>query len=858
MFDTTYSNDLDLFDLKQPSPKQIKMLNLVGNFEVNEKLLNSLSSNFNQLTKVKDDKTMLSDLKSDLSMSSLDDDIDWLDEQHLSLKQLSGTKITVQGSNMPKMLSLQLSEFNNVLPPSTFKSQLLQIVVDEFRRRVVPVNVWVNAFKNLSISMKKSDNPRFQDFTDIELFVGYNLGVGLSHERKVSKVVDWGVGDISRGKYQDLYYDAFNKQLASNDHFTNPFNDSRTANISLERFLMRVNLWMTDGSSRGMKVELTSQGERITSLAKKQALALGLNLEQLKEMCLVNNPDWDYYSATEKIEPGRKGRLIISAPLSLQMKMSYIEYCLGSLFSDSYGEINFLKNARNQFRNVSKLTNYTNFSNKWWLLQKGTHYFFPADATAFDQFVSRGEIELIFKYIRVAVMVRVDAGVIHQDCIEVMDAIIQTYFDIPVKVGDEVVGHWQHGVPSGIRWTTLLDSLINIVRFKTMVNLSSGDPIFGRINVPFITVQGDDMAMVMNRTIDSLRLLKMYELFNIPIHPYKNFISHTKMEFLRKIHVKGTQLAYPNRLITKFLFRLPENRGANDIRTLLQERTTSLVRLYSRFDNTKYPERIMKMVAYVLEIDVSLATKIVTSPSFLGGFGLLPSYSQIKLKGHHLADLFLWQPVRDIDADINLTGVYLQAVEHFSRALGLPVLTTNLKAGLLQALNPQRLPFQHTRFLHKKAEINTKFSINTKIMVDLFGKAYYKTWAVSRTLDIINLSDVVAHFRRTDNLDGLLNITDDSCHFFTTMMFDHCTTKLAWDWVEGKTPTLSFVHVGLNDVQRSLLSEYVFGTLFYKVLISHRHIGDGLFNSVLFLSWCYLQQNVDFLLSNNILTYCID
>lgn len=837
-----------LFDLGSPSDREIKILEKSGNFDLVDKILFKYSSRYKLLVEDLSIDVIFSNLRNDLLSS--EDKNDWLDTAHMNLKQLTGTKnIFKKFEKMPIMLQIQLSEYFNSAKITSEHLKLRSIIESVFLVKTISFEIWLSAFKRFSISVKKSSDfvDKFWYFTDLELLVGFNLDGGLSHDDKVVKVAAWCDGEISRNENR-LYYNVFSNMLKERLMSIKP----NLRPTTIDDYLLNVDSWMTDGSARGFRVPIEYEGKVLKSQSKKQAIAQGMNLVELKSIMMNESNFNNTYSATEKIEPGRKGRLIISAPVGQQLRMSYVEKNLGDLIKRAFPEINFLKNSRNQLFNANVLTVESGSSS---LKNK---VFFPADATSFDQFVSRGEIDSCLNVLHEMIDMFVSTNLLPKDVSEVMQLIKDNFFDIPVLVSQIPTLTWQHGLPSGVKWTALLGSLINIVRYLTIVEIPDGTP-FSKIKTDFITVQGDDMAIILSRLVDSMRILVQYERFNIPIHFLKNYISYTSIEFLRKVHYAGKQLAYPARLITKLCFRLPENSGSKDNLSLLQERTLSIFRLYCRNANSiNCYSRMVDLVSYVLQVNKTVAKTILSSPSFLGGLSFIEPDDTFTLKGHHLVKGYKWQIIEKELGDIIVGGIYKEAADYTNAKLNIGAGTRLMKNGLIQSLSPVIKPFMHRKFQDYEASINTKVSLQLKIHISLQKNTYWRSWMLSSHLSIPNLADVVDYYRRRGDRQAILDMTDVLVYDLAYELSIKARDDVFWPWVDNTLATVSFQIEGLNDVQRSLLTDLILSSFLSRWIKTHDNINIRDYNTILYIVWGYLRANISNILSKKWLLYCTD
>lgn len=774
---------------------------------------------------------------------------DWLDEQHMSLRQLNPVRNAYSNYNfMPVMLQRQLSLLEQMHGKDSRFKRVLKVIKDRFRVGCIPYKVWVKAFKDFGTSLKKFfTTDEFKYYTDLELLVGYNL-VGLSPEDKLVRVREWCFGEVDRGEFEALFYSQFDEisdNMLARTALTPYF-------MSFEEFINSVPLWMSDGSSRGKRLRYNDEGVQKVTKAKKPVIGLAYSTEELLGLCLGPSR-LDFYSATEKMEPGRKGRLIISAPITQQIRMSYVEYCLNDLFKKMLPDVTILKNSKNQqkyFESIMRLT-----------VKPGqSKIFFPADASAFDQNVSKREILTLLYNLRKLIFRLVNERRVHPDILIVIDLIIELFFDIPISIDGQVVGLWQHGMPSGIKWTALLDSWINCVRFKVVKKLNA-DSVFG----PIVTLEeaftGDDMSLIFARIIDALRVLMTYNLLNIEIHPNKNLLSLQFTEYLRKIYYDGKQYGYPNRMVTKFLFRLPENSGSPNNHSLIVERSYSLFRMFNRTDNVdKGLYYIHDMIKYVLNLDSVRAEKIMYSPNITGGLGLL-STKNFNWKKRDVECIIGWPKASQInDKGFPLSGVYSESVSEFSSRLGLGPVSSELRKSIYKAIDDSGDPYDaRTNVTVECIEYRIKLNVNTKMIISaISGAGRWRSWRSQVTFNPPNLPDILLALKRKDDIRALRSITSDDSMLLLDDLLIKSDRRFFWAWVKGDLEQLSFIATGTNEIQRNNLCSYVLSTLVSRVLSSHNLMSFDLYNKCLFVAYRYISENYEYWLREKFVKYCTD
>jgi hypothetical protein len=105
------------------------------------------------------------------------------------------------------------------------------------------------------------------------------------------------------------------------------------------------------------------------------------------------------------------------------------------------------------------------------------------------------------------------------------------------KGSDVVAGkyknEWNNGLPSGWRWTAVLDTIINIASFNVIKDITQSR-LGKNIHISNLYAQGDDVILA-TKTVDTAAcIMDTYEKLGYEVHPLKTFISRNRAEFLRR------------------------------------------------------------------------------------------------------------------------------------------------------------------------------------------------------------------------------------------------------------------------------------------------------------------------------------
>lgn len=766
-----------------------------------------------------------------------DNILSWDNDAHMKMKQLTRTKYLFDFAFMPTMLNNILSELYIIHSFNSKMVTLIRDIASVFRRGCPHVKDWIAVFKEFSINIKKNADhiENWYFYTDIELFTCYSLTYKLTAEEKTQKVLDWAHGYVDRGENEDEYYVIYEAvlraRMAKASHV--PFN------TSMSDFILSIGNWMTDGSSRGVRIEIEDgEGNVIKSNAKKQAIAMSMDLNTLIEK-VYQKQESETYSTAEKIEPGRKGRLIVSAPFEQQIRLSYCEQALLEPIRKVFPDIFFLLPPAAQYARLQALTE----------LSKKQKVFFPMDASSFDQFVSRREIEIVFD---VLIDFANDPSV-NPEVVYFLKLSKEAWFNTPVEVDKVRVSNWDHGVPSGVKWTALMDSIVNNVRWLACEQMLRKSE-WGAPEVENVQFQGDDMLIVLRRLVDTVLILDWYKKHNIPIAPNKNFIMFSGFEFLRKVYQRGETKAYVNRLLPKFIFRLPENKGAENLESMLRERIDSVCKIANRSNNPEYlSKKALLFVRHVLEMDTNLAKKVLMSPVILGGFALLdPTQSVCSSKMLRL----VW-PKSEKKVGVVLQNLYKQSVINSAKYVGFITGSKYLSKSVYNALVPSE------RFDTRKPVLKmilTEFACNLNIKMRIQERAIrtIPVFVFARWVMISNSEDVKTKLRSMNDISTLISLVEDNLKAFIPWFHRKVRPSLFWKWVTTGLERPSFVDSRLSPQTRSVISDAVYSTLMYRRMSTKEKIDEEDEYQINVLSYIYISKNVGYWVENKYVYISMD
>lgn len=138
---------------------------------------------------------------------------------------------------------------------------------------------------------------------------------------------------------------------------------------------------------------------------------------------------------------------------------------------------------------------------------------------------------------------------------------------------------WTNGLPSGLRITSLLGTLLNYASSSVASDLVRSYRLSGRdggsaeVRVLSKLCQGDDISVELSTVEEGDVLLTAMGALGYKVHPQKTYISRDRTEFLQRSFEPGSITGYLSRLFLGIRFRSP----------ILEPPLIRAERLFSRF-----------------------------------------------------------------------------------------------------------------------------------------------------------------------------------------------------------------------------------------------------------------------------------
>jgi hypothetical protein len=193
------------------------------------------------------------------------------------------------------------------------------------------------------------------------------------------------------------------------------------------------------------------------------------------------------------------------------------------------------------------------------------------------------------------------------------------------QIGDEVLLNGEtviNGVPSGWKWTALIDDLINLGEFLIAARLAN-------IQYRNLCVMGDDTRVQVPTYEAATALLNAYKHMDIEVNQKLAIVSSTCDEFLRVVteSAGGKKFSggYPVRILPSILYRKP---GSMALPTPEQEVEVVIgnwCKLMSRCQLDLSEEMIGDINQSLGRFGIGVdAREFIHTPRLLGGFSYLP------------------------------------------------------------------------------------------------------------------------------------------------------------------------------------------------------------------------------------------
>ncbi|UQS94391.1 MAG: putative poly-capsid protein [Corcyphos virus 2] len=370
-----------------------------------------------------------------------------------------------------------------------------------------------------------------------ELFFGY---VPYKDEKSmIPEVESWLTqfhrlgGPLGEDEYLELLYQEVSSFLQSEWHIPVEY-------LTAEEWC-KSGKWMEGKAGTGHKisVEIGQKKVRTRRMKPLEGVFHGDDDTRLE----LSKPCMEEMFVIQKSESG-KIRPVVKTGNCLNRKMNYLSEVLERGLYGSEASTLFAGEEGNEKIDLDLLA----------AVRDDSDWCVPLDQGAFDQHQSKKSIMVVFAAIFNHILPRIGSDEVSDVAAALWDSLNVKGAD--VHLGEVFSGRWVNGLPSGWRWTAVLDTLLNIGSFRVVVNLA-GEIRGKRVSIRHHYAQGDDVIFTCPSLGDIRAILTIYGGLGYEVHPAKTYISKNRAEFLRRSYEPWGITGYAARTVGGLRFRNP-------------------------------------------------------------------------------------------------------------------------------------------------------------------------------------------------------------------------------------------------------------------------------------------------------------
>jgi len=299
--------------------------------------------------------------------------------------------------------------------------------------------------------------------------------------------------------------------------------------------------WMEGKSGDGSTTVIDIDGKPVRS--RRMKTVEGINSTDTYIANELRTPHRERMQVMQKAESG-KIRPVVKTGNKVNRKMNYLSHVMEAGFAGSKASTLFAGTGGNEEIDNDIVASVRD--NSTWKV--------PLDQANFDKRQTRKSVAVVLKAIWDYILPRVTNT---PDILTVWSALWDSLF----KEGSDVISgefrsEWDNGLPSGWRWTAVLDTIINAASFKVIKKIVSAR--LGKdIEVGCLYAQGDDVIMSVRTVSIAAYIMDTYDKLGYEVHPLKTFISKNRAEFLRRSYEPAGVTGYIARSTVGIRFRNP-------------------------------------------------------------------------------------------------------------------------------------------------------------------------------------------------------------------------------------------------------------------------------------------------------------
>lgn len=362
--------------------------------------------------------------------------------------------------------------------------------------------------------------------------------------------------------------------------------------------------WMEGKAGTGKKMDVTIGQKRHRTRRMKplegvfssdQSIATELKVACREEMFIMQKSE------------GGKIRPVVKTGNCLNRKMNYLSDSIERGFFGSELSTLFAGERGNEKIDLDLIS----------AVRDDQDWCVPLDQGGFDQHQSKKSIMVVLASLFFHILPLIN----RKDIAEVAAALWDSLNNLGASA---ILGkdswEWVNGLPSGWRWTAMLDTILNISSFRVVQKLAS--QISGRaVGIRHFYAQGDDVIFTCSDLSHIRWIIHIYGEIGYEVHPQKTFISRHRAEFLRRSYEPWGITGYAARTISGLRFRnpiqeVPLSKGERLYSRLVQWHLASI-----RGCRTSEVASMLMEDCVQMGLDADKCGAYFLTPSALGGGG---------------------------------------------------------------------------------------------------------------------------------------------------------------------------------------------------------------------------------------------
>jgi len=334
---------------------------------------------------------------------------------------------------------------------------------------------------------------------------------------------------------EELFYEKFELAVDKVLDYRDKVLDTTNV-IPIEEWVLNRTNWAKTGSAVSAEKYtpvVTFDDVDYKAAKTKWSAAWFMDDERLLDMLKFHR---GYSKVIMKRETG-KVRLVIGSNLELYLKMHYLSEMFIDQFFSGDERSTLWMNGDETMRFWEKVSVFKGFA-------------MPIDQGKFDQMQTRRMVLRLVMKLRDKLF-KMGMG---EHGVNVFNLVLQELSQSIIFDGRSQ-RPWLNGVLSGLKWTALLDTLLNLITIEMAKMYCAEKGI--NVNPLMFCAQGDDDLLRFGTFVECIGVYWAITSFGFNINPRKFFISRSRDEFLRRVIGPGLVTGYPARSVVALLWSNP-------------------------------------------------------------------------------------------------------------------------------------------------------------------------------------------------------------------------------------------------------------------------------------------------------------